>query len=163
MLTIRRTTADDIPTIQRFTEQLQQHLNNSNPETWRRDPTTPQYMKSVKRETTDPENYTLIAELDGEPVGYISTRIQDRMEPSPRKIGEIMNTYVQPAHRRKGITTTLLKHILKNFNENQVEEITLRYIIGNKEAENYWTSLGFKPAIITANITPKKLAEKLEK
>ena len=163
MLTIRRSTANDTDTIQRFTEALQKHLYNSNPDTWRRDPTTPQYRESVTREAADPETYTLIAEIDDKPVGYISSRIQDREEPSPQKIGVIMNAYVEPQHRRKGITTELLKNILLHFNENLVEEITLRYIIGNKEAENYWTKLGFKPIITVANTTPQKLREKLQK
>ena len=69
-------------------------------------------MESVKKETTDPDAYTLLALLNGKPVGYMSSRIQDRGELDPRKIGVIMNAYVEPEHRRRGIATQLVKQIL---------------------------------------------------
>lgn len=161
MATIRRTTPDDIQAIYRFNQRLQQHLTDSNPDTWTRNPTTPQYMESVTHETTNPDIYTLIAEQDGKLVGYMSSRIQDRGEPDPRKIGIIMNAYVEPEHRHRGIATALLTKILNHFTKHQVEQITLRYINGNKEAEQYWTNLGFKPIITVANTTPAKLRQKL--
>jgi GNAT superfamily N-acetyltransferase len=120
-------------------------------------------MESITHETTDPDTYTLIAEKDGKPVGYMSSRIQDRGEPDPRKVGIIMNAYVEPEHRRRGIATALLTKILDHFKEHKVEQITLRYINGNKEAEQYWTGLGFKPIITVVNTTPVKLRQKLAK
>jgi hypothetical protein len=73
----------------------------------------------------------------------------------------------KPIHRskkqEKGVATTLVRDILNYFNKEKVEEITLRYQIGNKEAEEVWTRLGFQPIITTANTTPEKLKENLRK
>jgi len=75
----------------------------------------------------------------------------------------ILNLYVDPRNRRKGVATTLVRDTLNYFNKEKVEEITLRYQIGNKEAEEFWTRLGFQPIITTANTTPEKLKENLRK
>ncbi len=163
MLTIRRSTADDTETIHRFNVQLQEHLYSSNPDTWRRNPDTQQYREGIIREASDPEVYTLIAEIDGKPVGYISSRIMDRQEPAPQKVGVVMNAYIELEHRGKGVATALMKQILDHFTESGVEEATLRYIIGNREAERYWKSLGFKPIIKVANVKLETLKANLQK
>jgi hypothetical protein len=36
------------------------------------------------------------------------------------------------------------------FASEDVEDITLRYVVGNEEADAFWSALGFSPRIITA-------------
>ena len=40
--------------------------------------------------------------------------------------------------------------------------MTVRYIIGNKEAEELWRKLGFEPIITTGSTDPKELDFKLK-
>jgi len=43
-----------------------------------------------------------------------------------------------------------------------VEDVTLRYVIGNREAEEFWNGLGFQPIINTANARLMELEERLK-
>lgn len=46
---------------------------------------------------------------------------------------------------------SLVEKLLMFFDSKNVEDVTLRYVSGNKEAENFWKEAGFDPVIITAN------------
>ena len=56
---------------------------------------------------------------------------------------DIIDIYVTPDYRRKGIAKKLLKTIIDN---KQVEKITLEVNINNKNAILLYNSLGFKEA-----------------
>jgi GNAT superfamily N-acetyltransferase len=70
--------------------------------------------------------------------------------------------YVIERFRRKGIGRRLVKELFTFFNSKGIEYLTVRYIIGNKEAEPFWQKLDFNPIIITAMTNPKKLESKLK-
>ena len=58
---------------------------------------------------------------------------------------EIIDIYVKPDYRRKGIAKELMHKIIDN---KQVEKITLEVNINNKNAILLYNSLGFKEATI---------------
>ncbi len=159
MIKTRRATQQDHQLIHKYKTQLQQHLYRSNPSTWRRDPESQEFNEEVTQEI---QNHTLIATVDKQPAGYISAKTSTRNQ-KPTRVGMILNLYIDLRHRRKGVATTLVRDTLNYFNKEKVEEITLRYQIGNKEAEEFWTRLGFQPIITTENTTPEKLKENLRK
>lgn len=57
----------------------------------------------------------------------------------------------------------MIRHVCEFFDSEGVEDVTLRYIIGNKEAERFWEKLGFKPVITTAKIDLKDLEREMSK
>jgi GNAT superfamily N-acetyltransferase len=69
--------------------------------------------------------------------------------------------YVVKQSRRKGVGTCLMKELLKFFSLNKAEDLTVRYVIGNKEAEEFWRKLGFESIITTSSTYPKELNAKL--
>jgi len=56
----------------------------------------------------------------------------------------------------------LVKELCRFFNSNKVENLTVRYIIGNKEAEGFWRKLGFETIIVTSGVHLKELEFKLK-
>jgi hypothetical protein len=55
-----------------------------------------------------------------------------------------------------------MKELCKFFNSNKAEHLTVRYIIGNKEAEGFWRKLGFESIITTSGTYLKELDFKLK-
>jgi len=60
-----------------------------------------------------------------------------------------------------GIGRRLVGELCRFFASKNVEEVTLNYIIGNKEGEGFWKTLGFKPIRIGANVQFKELMERV--
>jgi predicted GNAT family acetyltransferase len=75
-------------------------------------------------------------------------------------VGTISTVYVIPKFRRKGIGTSLIRQLCEFFTSQNVEQVTLRYIIGNKQAEKFWKKLGFKPLIASAQTKLEDLKSK---
>lgn len=63
--------------------------------------------------------------------------------------------------RRRGIGTQLVSALCRFFDSKNIQEITLRFALGNKEAEIFWKTLGFQPLIVTVNTRLETLKEKL--
>jgi len=49
------------------------------------------------------------------------------------------------------IGSRLVQEICRFFKRKNVEDIYLRYVLGNKEGEKFWEKLGFKPILVTAH------------
>ena len=110
-----------------------------------------------------PENYTsfffldlyrrfpltfLVAEEDGEVVGYIMCRIETGL---PNlgffgliKKGHVVSIAVMPEHRGKGIGYTLMKEAMKNMEKYDAKECFLEVRITNQPAINLYKKLGFQ-------------------
>ena len=110
-----------------------------------------------------PENYTsfffldlyrrfpltfLVAEEDGEVVGYIMCRIETGL---PNlgffgliKKGHVVSIAVMPEHRGKGIGYTLMKEAMKNMEKYNAKECFLEVRVSNQPAINLYKKLGFQ-------------------
>ena len=44
----------------------------------------------------------------------------------------------------------MVEALCRFFDSEGVEEVTLRYVVGNTVAEQFWTKLSFKPVLMTA-------------
>jgi ribosomal protein S18 acetylase RimI-like enzyme len=82
---------------------------------------------------------------------------------TPRTVGHIYTIYVEPAHRRRGIGSGLVRELCRYFRERGVDEVNLMYVLGNEEAEEFWRTLGLTPVIQTANTSLEALEEKLKR
>ena len=110
-----------------------------------------------------PENYTsfffldlyrrfpltfLVAEEDGEVVGYIMCRIETGLPNFGLfgliKKGHVVSIAVMPEHRGKGIGYMLMKEAMKNMEKYNAKECFLEVRVSNQPAINLYKKLGFQ-------------------
>jgi ribosomal protein S18 acetylase RimI-like enzyme len=144
-------------------QRLQTHSEASNPRVWRYTEQGKQrLLADVETMLNDPETITLIAEIDGEPQGFISGRISTREHLIPTCIRFIGLAYVEPKYRRQTVGTKLVRNLCTLFEAAGVDEANLGYIHNNKEATAFWRSLGLKPVRVTASTPLPALIQRLK-
>ena len=160
---VREATFSDVNRITELRLMAQQHFEKSNPSIWRMTKEGERLLKQkVENDLMDDNVQVLVAEAGSETVGFIRGEIADRNDYSPRIVGSISLMYVIERFRRNGIGRRLVKELCTSFNSKGIEYLTVRYIIGNKEAEQFWQELDFDPIIITAMTNPRKLESRLK-
>ncbi len=91
----------------------------------------------------DPKGYVLIAESEGEPVGYISGRtMHEPRRVLPRR-GVVEDWYVDPEHRRLGIGAALLKRLEEHFRSTGCQMIESATWSSNEGARRVHDAMGF--------------------
>jgi len=138
---IRSATSSDLKKLVELRLCLQLHAEKSNPWVWR---VTEEGKRVIEQEfektLSDSNSRTVVAEMNGEVVGFA--------------LGEV---------EHRGIGSRLVEKLCQFFIKEKVEQVTLRYIIGNIEAERFWSKLNFEPIITTISIRPEELKERLAK
>jgi len=162
-LTIRRAASSDMERIVELRLLSQEHAERSNPLIWRITEEGKKLLKQrVENDLADNDIHVLLAEADGEIIGYVQGEVTRRSDHMPTTVGLVSLMYVVEQFRRKGVGRRLMKELCEFFNSNKVEDLTVRYIIGNKEAEGFWRKLGFESIITTSGTYLKKLDLKLK-
>lgn len=158
---IRKATPSDIDKLVQLRLLLQQHCEESNPMIWHMTEEGKTILKQrVQNELSINNSHVLIAEMNGEIIGSAHGEITHRTDYTPKTVGSISTVYVVREFRKRGVGALLVKQLCELFDAEGVEDVTLRYIIGNKEAEAFWRKLGFKPIITTAKTSLKELENK---
>ena len=161
--TIRRAATSDVKRIVELRLLSQEHAEKSNPLIWRITEEGKKLLKQkVENDLANSNVQVLLAEADGEVIGYVQGEVTRRSDHMPRTVGQVSLMYVVKQFRRKGVGRRLVKELCKFFNSNKAEDLTVRYIIGNKEAESFWRKLGFESIITTSSTHPKELDSKLK-
>jgi predicted HTH domain antitoxin/ribosomal protein S18 acetylase RimI-like enzyme len=163
MTTTRPATKDDLDTILTFRKRLQRHLTDSNPRIWRRNMESDALRDEALEEITGPARWTIIAEHNHAPIGHISGRVVTRTDEEPATIGAITTMWVEPNHRNRGVGTTLVRSLLDKLTQAGAQDITLRIVNGNAEAQSFWAGLGFQPTITVANAEPSRVLEAINR
>ena len=84
----------------------------------------------------NPFSYIIIGEIEGNMVGYLGLRIDEK--------AEIMNFAIAPKEQRKGYGRALLMHALDYLKERQIKTLSLEVRKSNTIAQHLYLSLGFK-------------------
>lgn len=162
-LTIRSAALSDAEKIVELRLLSQEHAEKSNPLVWRITEEGKKLLKQkVENDLADSNIHVLLAEADGEIIGYVQGEVTSRSDHMPRTVGQVSLLYVLEQVRRKGVGRRLMKELCEFFSSNKVEDLTVRYIIGNREAEGFWRKLGFESIITTSSTYPKELDFKLK-
>lgn len=162
-LTIRRAASSDAEKIVELRLLSQEHAEKSNPLIWRTTEEGKRLLKQkVENDLADSNIHVLLAEADGEIIGYVQGEVTSRSDHMPRTVGQISLMYAVKQFRRKGVGRRLMKELCKFFDSNKAEDLTVRHIIGNKEAEGFWRKLGFESIIMTSSTYPSELDFKLK-
>jgi len=143
---------------------LQDHIEAANPDLWRMDTEARTNLRGQISARLQPdENCALVVEHEQDGViGVIFGRIIVNNRYTPSRAGQIDQAFVRGDHRRAGVGTRLVAGLCRFFAGAGVEDITLRYVMGNEEAAGFWSALGFAPRIITTGAKIKTVEERLE-
>ena len=95
----------------------------------------------------------MVAADAGELVGYVM--FQSEVKPPlemDHKLSYIMDLYVRPSHRRRGVGRRLLQSCLDALGEKGATDVQLRVWHANKNAIALYRQLGFKDRMITMQL-----------
>jgi ribosomal protein S18 acetylase RimI-like enzyme len=161
---IRAAVESDLDSLVALKLALQDHMELSNPTIY---PLSPVGRAEVRTELAkqpqEDGTLVLLAEsAQGEAIGMVIGQVQHQTRLLPETLANIGVLYVKDHWRRYGVGTALVNRLLGFFAERDAEEISVRYVVGNKEAERFWEGLGFERRIITAGASRKALASRLD-
>ncbi len=160
-LLIRNAMSSDLEKLVELRLSLQQHAEHSNPLIWKITEEGETLLRQKLEKTLrDSSSCLVVAEIGGEVVGFSHGQILHRTDYLPKCVGGISTIYVAKGFRRRGVGRRLVENLCQFFIREKVEQITLRYIIGNIEAEGFWNKLGLKPVLTTVSIRPEELKER---
>jgi ribosomal protein S18 acetylase RimI-like enzyme len=83
------------------------------------------------------DSLVLLAEDDGEPVGYAYGQLQ------PGQFVHVNIVYVVPEHRRRGVATALLAEFASRAREQGIGHMSLDVATANEDGREAWRRLGF--------------------
>ena len=161
--TLRAAQAADLARLIELLLALQDHVGRCNADLWRMKRNARHNLKGqVIGRLKAVNSCALVA--DHEQVGVVGLifgRIMVNSRYTPSRAGHIDQAYVHPHHRRTGVGSQLVARLCAFFASEGVEDISLRYVIGNEEAAAFWSAIGFKQRIVTAGVAREDLEHKL--
>jgi GNAT superfamily N-acetyltransferase len=153
----------DLERIAELALALQDHLEACNPDLWAM---TDQTRANLKGQLAGRLNavgvcaLVAVHERDGV-VGLIFGRVAANRSYTPERAGLVDQAFVHPDHRRQGVGSLLVAELCRFFAREGVDDLSLRYVVGNDEAAAFWTALGFAPRIVTAGAELQAVQERL--
>ena len=97
--------------------------------------------------------FTLIAELDGGPVGFILALIEEEegayVVPEHRRYGYISDMFVDEAARGKGVAKALLEEVERRFLAVSIDRVQVTAIKSNGGADATYRAAGYEPLYTT--------------
>jgi GNAT superfamily N-acetyltransferase len=138
---------------------LQEHLEASNSGLWRMSPQARRQLSSqLQSRLAAPNTCALVAEhFEAGVVGAIFGRVTASNRYIPSRAGVIDQAFVDARHRRAGVGSQLVTNLCRYFAAQGVGDLSLRYVVGNDEADAFWTALGFEPRIMTVGTSRERV------
>jgi GNAT superfamily N-acetyltransferase len=161
--TLRPAQAADLEHLIALLLDLQDHVESSNADLWRMKLDARHNLKGqVIGRLQAVNSCAVVAEHDEDGVvGLIFGRIIVNNRYTPSRAGQIDQAFVRADHRRTGVGSRLVALLCGFFAAEGVEDISLRYVVGNEEAAAFWSAIGFKQRIVTAGVARKDLEREL--
>ena len=131
-LKIRRADESDIPVLLMLAEEFMSEV----------EVTREKRMAILRKALRNPDYELVVAELDGDIVGFIDQWIVHDFAHGA-KLGYIQNLYIASKHRRKGIGSRLLEEIMRSAEKKGVLEIHVVTEFENKAAISLYRKHGF--------------------
>jgi ribosomal protein S18 acetylase RimI-like enzyme len=93
----------------------------------------------------DDAHVTIVAEIEGEVVGFCSVAAPSRDADAPEGTAEIPAIYVEPDRRRSGIGAALMDAALVALEATGWRRVTLWVVATNASAKAFYARFGFAP------------------
>jgi GNAT superfamily N-acetyltransferase len=160
---LRPAQAADLDSLIELLLALQDQIEMSNADLWRMNPSARRNLKGqISARLKAASSCALVAEHEEDGIiGVIFGRIVTNNRYTPSRAGQVDQAFVRADHRRAGIGSQLVALLCRFFASEDVEDITLRYVVGNEEAAAFWSALGFAPRIITAGARRESMEDRL--
>ncbi len=165
MYTIRPAQPADLDRLVELMLALQDHLEAANPDLWRIKPEAREQLKGqLAARLTATGSCALVAEHPADGViGAAFGRVVINKSYLPERAGQIDQLFVRVDHRRAGVGSQLVARLCRFFAEQGVDDLSLRYVVGNDEAAGFWSSLGFSARIVTAGASRQQVEARLSR
>ena len=121
---------DDLYRIAEMTHDLTFHLGAFE---WK----VENHLKHIKRRFANTRYLYLVAEEDGELLGFTGSEIKSK------HTAYLMKGYVEPFHRRKGIMRQMESALVDILREKGISKVNLIVDSSNKDGKETWTTLGY--------------------
>ena len=136
-MTVRDATTDDLAVLEQLWREFQREI----PEPDYIDLDLEKEVGGIREVVRD--GIALIAEIDGEPVGYALAELKH-----PRA-AFLHDLYVRPSSRRKGVAAALVRDAVTRLRERGAEVIRLEVLAGNAAARTLYERWGFTTEELT--------------
>jgi GNAT superfamily N-acetyltransferase len=142
---------------------LQDHLERANPGLWQMSTQSRMRLKSqLHSRLAAPNGCALVAEhAEAGVVGVIFGRVTVNSRYVPSRAGVIDQAFVEQEHRRAGVGSRLVAELCRYFAAQGVKDLSLRYVVGNGEAAEFWDGLDFEPRIMTVGTSRSRVEARL--
>jgi GNAT superfamily N-acetyltransferase len=142
---------------------LQDHIEAANRDLWRMtDRARTQLRGQLHSRLTASNACALVAVHDeAGVVGAIFGRVVTNNRYTPPRAGVVDQIVVEEGHRRAGVGARLMAGLCSFFAQQGVEDLSLRYVVGNEEAAHFWEALGFAARIVTVGARRQDVEESL--
>jgi GNAT superfamily N-acetyltransferase len=163
VLNIRHAKVTDLDLIMDLHVSLWDHLELSSTRVWKyTDERKKRLQKELETRLRNENTLTILAEINNETIGYAQGVVTHRTEYLPKIIGTVSTLFVKEKFRRKGVGSRLLLQICRFFKDQKVNNVYLRYVVGNVEGEQFWQDLEFEPILVTAGSNLSTMVENLK-
>jgi len=92
----------------------------------------------------DPSIVTLVAEDEGEVVGFSTVRASRDQDLDPREVAEMPTLYVHPERWRLGVGSRLCRAVCERARALEFRVLTLWVLDLNREARGFYEAFGFR-------------------
>jgi ribosomal protein S18 acetylase RimI-like enzyme len=148
---IRRATPADLPGIGRLGALLVKEHYDFDPQRFLpARPGTPEgYASFMGTQLEDPDKAVLVADTDGDVIGYAYAAIEGYDYMALRgPAGVLHDIIVAPEHRGRGVGRLLLDAMLEFFRSREVPRVVLSTAERNEVAQRLFASMGFRRTMI---------------
>jgi ribosomal protein S18 acetylase RimI-like enzyme len=128
---IRYATEDDLVRIAEMTRALTLHHGSF---VW----SVENHLRHVKRRFSKPRYIHLVAEEDGQVIGFAGAELKSG------RTAYMMKGFVEPTHRRQGVMRRLEGRLVEILRERGVTKIDLLVDSDNQEGKATWAALGYE-------------------
>ncbi len=91
------------------------------------------------------KDVVLVAEYDGKVVGFVRAEVRENPMLEAKRIGVIVELYVHPQYRRRGIAGTLVREAAEKLAGMGARLVAAEFPAANEVAESFYRKHGFRP------------------
>ncbi len=145
MVTIREAREEDVDALIDLVVRLKRLNNEFDPLFSVRNDCAERAREYLLNALRDSKNHlVLVAEDMGKIVGVLKADIRERLFYSPSVEGAIVDFYVMPEYRRKGLGRAMLERAITMLRERGAQLITAEFPTQNQIATNFYNKMGFR-------------------
>lgn len=112
------------------------------------------YARRLVERRSDPATMALVAEVEGEVVGYVLGAVIDLHPDLFQHVdaGFVADIFVDPAYRRRGLGRELIATLNEWFRRQGVRQVEWQVAARNPEGIRFWEAIGGEPLMIRMRI-----------